>query len=388
MAGAMITMHGYLSVFIAVVDDERVFQEQQSMGGKVLRCDSWTAEIHADVLAHDGKVFLYGDLASVPFAKLKDCDCAVVHGFCRNVPAGVAETHGRPEVIHNLGVFIRNFFLAGVFQKVQSAHRFGILTESTKTEPAHRTGVYLSSVREDGRFHLLRCSTNLDGPTEAFQMVDTIIVAGLNLEAGWIFTGAAPLNHVLAQIYRNTPAGPDHQRQAKARIAAHSDKTKDMPANAIMAFCTFYDRPPASEAELTHLRFRRKDDAPDDGAPREWSIALHPDSVFFIPLQTNRTYTHEIRPSKLNASVLPTRMGYVVRCSRTEAIHCDGQTHILVPLKPPTTENLVMLRCQYMEENCTSNIVDYGNVFFSMNSGDYKAPLGVTPDDSDEYDDD
>lgn len=369
---ATITMHGYMNVFIAV--DDRTFEQNSRLGGKVLRCESWTPDIHATVTANDDRIFLYGNVASVPHAVL--AAHAVMKGFCRNVPDDIHQTCQRPESIHNLGVFIDNFFnFDDTFNEIARVHRFQTLTESNKSGQAHRTGIYLSHVHQDGRFHLLRCSTNLDGPTEAFQPIDQAIIRDLNRTAGRIFTDAAELNHVLAQIYRNTPAGPE-QKQTKARIAAHSDKTKDMPANAIMAFCTFYDRQPTLDAELTQLRFRRKADAPyDDGAPREWSVLLRPNSVLFIPLQTNRTYTHEIRPSHLDASRIPTRMGYVVRCSRTQAIHCDGQTHILVPLQPPTEENMTTLRHQYIEENSTSGIIEYGNVFFSMNSGDYKAPI-------------
>jgi hypothetical protein len=57
-------------------------------------------------------------------------------------------------------------------------------------------------------------------------------------------------------------------------------------------------------------------------------VTLYPESAFFMPLSTNRLYTHEIRPSGLDASLLPTRLGYVVRCSSTEAVHKHGQTFI------------------------------------------------------------
>ena len=85
------------------------------------------------------------------------------------------------------------------------------------------------------------------------------------------FPGTAELNHVLAQTYHNT-VGPDG-KQRKAKLSSHSDKTKDMPSNAVMAFCTFYDRLPAGSkrtdegdvvvgnvSALTRLRFRRKAD--------------------------------------------------------------------------------------------------------------------------------
>ncbi|GAB3151486.1 hypothetical protein GCM10027290_40830 [Micromonospora sonneratiae] len=102
--------------------------------------------------------------------------------------------------------------------------------------------------------------------------------------------------------------------------------------------------------------------------------------MFFMPLSTNRLYTHEIRPSTLDVELLPTRLGYVVRCSSAEAVHRDGQTFLkrggnLVKLEPPTTEGMNELRRLYVEENKTQAFIDYGDKFlFSMNTGDYIAP--------------
>lgn len=99
-----------------------------------------------------------------------------------------------------------------------------------------------------------------------------------------------------------------------------------------------------------------------------------------MPLSTNRLYTHEIRPSTLGADALPTRLGYVVRCSSAEAVHKDGRTFLksagdLVKLGPPTPEGMDELRRLYAEENRTSSFIDYGDEFlFSMNTGDYVAP--------------
>lgn len=109
-------------------------------------------------------------------------------------------------------------------------------------------------------------------------------------------------------------------------------------------------------------------------------MTLHPGSVFFMPLSTNRLYTHEIRPSALDAESLPTRLGYVVRCSSTEAVHEDGQTFLkaagdLVKLEPPTADGMDELRRLYAEENRSTSFIDYGDRFrFSMNTGDYVAP--------------
>jgi hypothetical protein len=99
-----------------------------------------------------------------------------------------------------------------------------------------------------------------------------------------------------------------------------------------------------------------------------------------MPLSTNRLYTHEIVSSVLDAALLPTRLGYVVRCSSTEAVHRNGRTFLkaddtLVELEPPTPEGMSDLRKLYAEENRSQAFIDYGGRFlFSMNQGDYLAP--------------
>ncbi|GGS15479.1 hypothetical protein F2B00_30650 [Streptomyces parvus] len=354
-------------------------------------------------------VYVCGDLSAIPDDQLRSAARVFV---IRELSHGDDENAGRPWTtiglgrvplrVHGAGVYYRRYFDldADHFGRISSEHVFQSLTESTKPGTSHRSGIYLTPVAQDGEerhFRLLRCSTNLSGPTETFRPTDTSVVDELNREADTVFRGHAPLNHVLAQIYRNTRATAE-RKQAKAKISAHADKTKDMPANGIMAFCTFYDgldqlRPMPGDAfdygvkgtsGLTRLHFRLKETAEErDGAaslPQHFSITLHPGSVFFMPLSTNRLYTHEIRPSGLNAELLPTRLGYVVRCSSTEAVHKDGQTFLkvagdLVKLEPPTQEGMEDLRKLYAEENRTSSFIDYGDDFrFSMNSGDYVAP--------------
>ncbi|MFO0762889.1 MAG: hypothetical protein U0359_41015, partial [Byssovorax sp.] len=306
-----------------------------------------------------------------------------------------------PILVHGAGVYYRRFFDPGLdhFKRISTEHTFQSLTESTKPEKARRTGIYLTPVEQRGEelhFRLLRCSTNLSGPTEGFRENDRRIVDALNQEAAFVFRDHAPLNHVLAQIYTNTPAGAE-QKQSKAKISAHADKTKDMPGNGIMAFCTFYDkldrlRPMANDAfdlghkgtsGLTRLHFRLKESAiggAGRGLPPQFTLTLYPGSVFFMPLSTNRLYTHEIRSSTLNAEMIPTRLGYVVRCSNAEAVHKEGQTFLkmnggLVELAPPTPEGMSELRRLYAEENRSYAVVDYGdNILFSMNAGDYLAP--------------
>lgn len=309
-----------------------------------------------------------------------------------------------PILVHGVGILYRRFFEAGsdYFKEICAEHTFQSLTESNKPGKAHRTGLYLTPVErecEDLHFRLLRCSTNLSGPTETFRANDKLIVGALNQEATTVFENYAPLNHVLAQIYYNTPAS-EQKKQTKAKIKAHADKTKDMPSNGIMAFCTFYDGLDKLEAMeqdpfdyglkktskvsgLTRLVFRLKEavTAQQQGTlPSQFSVTLYPDSVFFMPLSTNRLYVHEIRPSSLEAEKLPTRLGYVVRCSSAEAVHKNGATFLksdgeLKMLEPPTPVGICELGKLYTEENKTADFIDYADKFmFSMNEGDYMAP--------------
>ncbi|MCX2179243.1 hypothetical protein KV205_01680 [Streptomyces sp. SKN60] len=336
-------------------------------------------------------VYLWGDISGISDRQLQAAARVVV-----------VEDLGRvPLRVHGVGVYYRRFFGLGDdhFGRIRAEHAFQSLTESTKPGTAHRSGIYLTPVTRDGdelHFRLLRCSTNLSGPTEGFRPTDTSIVDALNREAAAVFRGQAPLNHVLAQIYHNTRATAE-RKQSKAKISAHADKTKDMPVNGIMAFCTFYDgldrlQPLAEDgfdygvkgvSGLTRLQFRLKEPAQERDAavfPPQFTVTLHPGSVFFMPLSTNRLYTHEIRPSALDAELLPTRLGYVVRCSSAEAVHRDGQTFLkaaeeLVRLEPPTEAGMDELRRLYAEENRSSSFIDYGDEFlFSMNAGDYRAP--------------
>ncbi|MFD4218159.1 hypothetical protein [Streptomyces griseus] len=356
-------------------------------------------------------VYLCGDVSGISDSQLRAADRVFVvrelssgYGEGADAPWAVVGIGRVPLRVHGVGVYYRRFFErdADHFGRISAEHAFQSLTESTKPGTAHRSGIYLTPVTEDGdglHFRLLRCSTNFSGPTESFRPTDTQIVDALNREAAGVFRDQAPLNHVLAQVYHNTLATPE-RKQSKAKISAHADKTKDMPANGIMAFCTFYDgldklRPLAEDpfdhgvkraSGLTRLHFRLKRSAegvegPEETAlPQQFTLTLYPGSVFFMPLSTNRLYTHEIRPSGLDAELLPTRLGYVVRCSSAEAVHKDGGTYLkkaggLVRLGPPTEDGMVDLRRLYAEENRTASFIDYGDSFlFSMNSGDYDAP--------------
>ncbi|MFI1105085.1 hypothetical protein [Streptomyces melanogenes] len=353
-------------------------------------------------------VYLCGDISGISIRQLQAAARVFVirelsHGYLEGAdnPWTLVDIGRVPLRVQGVGVYYRRFFGldADHFGQISAEHAFQSLTESTKPGTAHRSGIYLTPVTRNGdelHFRLLRCSTNLSGPTENFRPTDTRIVEALNREADTLFRKHAPLNHVLAQIYHNTLATAE-RKQSKAKISAHADKTKDMPVNGIMAFCTFYDRldklqPLAEDAfdygvkgvsALTKLHFRLKDPTEKrDGValPPQFTVTLYPGSVFFMPLSTNRLYTHEVRPSPLDADLLPTRLGYVVRCSSAEAVHKDGRTFLktagdFAQLEPPTPAGMDELRRLYAEENRTSSFIDYGDKFlFSMNTGDYIAP--------------
>lgn len=334
-----------------------------------------------------------------------------------------------PINIHNVGIYFRRFYNdIDYFGSIKNEHKFQKLTESNKKSNAFRKGIYMTNVQteENGdiKFNLLRCSSNLDGPTDNFKDTDHKIINKINSIQQYFFEQKVELNHVLAQIYENQktnrfvifmmfvvnyiwsflfnkPYFNTKNTEKKAKIKAHSDKTKDMPSNAIMAFCTFYDFNENKKINkskndlfdycynntsvLTKLHFRLKDVISKDenykDYAKQFTITLYPNSVFLIPLSTNRLYTHEIKPSELPIDKIPTRMGYVIRCSSTEAIYKDGETFIVdgdgnkkLEKCDHESDDVKKLRELYFKENTTIDFIDYGKIYFSMNEGDYKKP--------------
>jgi hypothetical protein len=310
-----------------------------------------------------------------------------------------------PILISNAGVYFRDIF-DNYFDKIKSEHLFQHLTESNKESVALRKGIYLTEVSKEENaenaenevlhYRLLRCSSNFTGPTDNFRETDHIIIDTLNDAVKYNFEDETKVNHVLVQIYENKVKTTENSKEIKSKIKAHSDKTKDMPKEGIIAFCTFYDETNFDQLKpskkdkydwcyketsgLTKLHFKLKSTVADATLEKEFSVTLYPNSAFIIPLSTNRLYTHEIRPSVLNVDKIPVRMGYVARCSNLEALHMNGQTYIkengeLIKLQEMTTETMVDLRNSYYEENMYEKKVEYGKIHFSMNSGDYEKPI-------------
>lgn len=308
-----------------------------------------------------------------------------------------------PVNIHNVGVYFRNFFDSNknYFNSINNEHQFQALTESNKPSDAFRTGIYLTKVEEinnEIKFSLLRCSSNLHGPSDNFRNTDNEIINQVNNIAEYFFHEKAQLNHVLAQIYKNKIINTETKNiEKKAKIKEHADKTKDMPKNGLIAFCTFYKdlhdlthiKKSSSDffdyrfnnvSVLTKIRFRLKKTVTDTSLIKMFDIILYPNSVFLISLLTNRLYTHEIIPSTLRISQIPVRMGYVIRCSKTEAVFKNNQTYINengihIKLEESTEVKKKELKDLYFKENITDEIINYGKFYFSLNNGDYEKPI-------------
>jgi hypothetical protein len=322
-----------------------------------------------------------------------------------------------PISIYGVGIYWRSFFgSTDYFKEISSQHQFQTLTESTKPTNSFRTGIYLSKVEQIRpelkdipiKFNLLRCSTNLGGPTENFTSSDNEIIKRVNDLGSKFFSESTVLNHVLAQIYENKVVEENYKVvNKKAKIKEHSDKTKDMPRNGLMAFCTFYknysggkfnniydhltrsstdyfDWEYARLSSLTKLRFRLKNPKVHPELKEKFDVTLYPNSVLIIGLKTNRLYTHEIIPPSICADKIPTRMGYVIRCSKTTGIYKESKTFIesndseflksLIPLDKPDLEGVKELKSIYFKENSTEDLINYRNFYFSLNMGDYMKP--------------
>lgn len=318
-----------------------------------------------------------------------------------------------PFLVNGAGVLYHQIFDPTCFHQVCMSHTFQKLTESNKPSNAFRSGIYLGEVAKTPsglEFPLLRCSSNLSGPTENFKHVDKYIIKVVNEYTTKTFAGAANVNHVLAQVYHNTPIHwfwklllaivifiqrsvtsswlnklstfLKKKKPKKAGIKAHSDKTKDMPSNGVIAFCSFYseilgarrvgyDYMYKSASVLTKLRFRAK-----EAGVQNFTVTLYPNSLFVVPLSTNRLYTHEIVPSMLDPELIPTRMGYICRCSNITATWRECATFVGDDKLHPdyTLEEATELKRLYLEENVGANKVLYPSTFFSFNSGDYLKP--------------
>lgn len=314
-----------------------------------------------------------------------------------------------PINIHNVGIMVREFFNdKDYFNLIEKNHQFQNLTESNKEYISLRKGLYLTDVEKNNNiydFKLMRCSTNFTGATDNFCKIDKEILNDTNEYFSDFFEEKFTLNHVLVQTYHNYGDNEKDVKEKKAKIKPHSDKTKDMDEKGVIAFCTFYngyENKVFTEERLktlkrgndnhfnwkykngevlTKIRFKIKKDLKNIGLIDNFDIILYPNSVFVINLDTNRKYTHEICPSYLPVNNIPTRMGYVIRCSNTYAKNIDGITYVKFgetykPLQETTPDKFKKLKDIYYEENTTSKkiVYDKEKLNFSLNKGDYLTP--------------
>lgn len=330
-----------------------------------------------------------------------------------------------PINIHNIGVYFRDCYDSNTdwFVSINNEHKFQSLTESNKQSSAFRTGIYLTPIEKISlnndenclKFNLMRSSTNFKGPTDNFRNSDITVVSEANIILQDYFHYFFELNHVQAQIYHNISSNTinhvnltETKSEKKGRIKAHSDKTEDMDQHGIIVFCSFYEnyinnrfidknkkisRSKMNYFDFTYgknvsvlssLRFKLKKDVIDQKLIKSFDLILYPNSMFAISLDTNRLYTHEIIPSNLFVDKIPTRMGYVIRCSKTKAIHINNNTHIssknidnlheFIKLVEPDEESIDKLKNLYLKENVESKKIIYDQYNFSLNNGDYQKP--------------
>lgn len=393
--------------FLIVFDFDLEFNDEleyvmNNFCGIVINSDTFINNLSNDTinnLSDDSLLYLCGNINNnLPELKNKTF---VIKDFSQNYEFLKSFTLIKigevPININNVGVYFRNFFFddKNYFELINNSHNFQSLTESNKSNLALRTGIYLTNVEkinDEIKFKLLRCSTNLNGPTCNFKDTDIEIIEKVNNISKHFFSNKTEFNHVLAQIYEN-----DKKTNKKAKIKEHSDKTKDMPRNGLMAFCTFYNNDLNNKyvkkshddpydycyketSALTKMRFKLKPMVKNELFIKQFDITLYPNSLFIMNLTMNRLYTHEIIPSILPLEFLPTRLGYVIRCSKTCAVYKNNKTHVienddLIELVKPTDEGFAKLKTFYFKENTSDEIINYDKFYFSLNGGDYMEPI-------------
>ncbi|EME46243.1 hypothetical protein DOTSEDRAFT_32894 [Dothistroma septosporum NZE10] len=216
-------------------------------------------------LSADGNIYFCGDAAAMRgVPRTTDTKARIVRELCTNTSkdsehfdyVSLGEV---PLNFHNLAVYDRSCLDSSkdYFHDLQAKHQVQKLTESNK------------------EFNLLGYSSNLEGPTLAFAEEDRQIMARVRVLANENFELLPSLNRVLAQVHKNsmTVNSANKTKEHKASIKSHSDKTKDMPVNGVIAFCTFYspdrstykanvndrfDRCYKNQSVLTRIRFKSK----------------------------------------------------------------------------------------------------------------------------------
>ena len=279
-----------------------------------------------------------------------------------------------------------------ILSQMNNVHTFHPLTESNSQDLSFRTGYYTSEVTEcineknesELWFNLLRCSTNFrNAGTHSFTKIDRELMSMVNKIREEYYPGTAELNHGLVQKYVNKQG---ETKVNKAVISRHSDKTKDMPENFVIAFLSFYESNNNNNNNnyiddnlLSRLRFRSKTDR-----SKYEDMIFYPGSLLIIPASTNDKYTHEIKASKALIDDLPTRVSYTMRSSDQLAVfnESDNKTYILdqnknkVLLEVPNEKQFKKIKDLYKDQNMKIGNPDYSEVKrYSVNDGDFVKPI-------------
>jgi len=202
---------------LLVIDEKRTLALQPSYAGEIasLRTHFCGSVLEMIPPSHNfTHIYLTGDLASCNLSNANGAQLFAIDELTMTSDVNVSivrVTLGQvPINVHDVGVFYPQLFPMDkdYFSLLSQEHQFQELTESNKPKGRSlRKGLYLTHVsqRDDDEthFHLLRCSTNLDGPTENFRNVDHSILNAVSLASQPFFPDSAPFNHVLAQIYEN-----------------------------------------------------------------------------------------------------------------------------------------------------------------------------------------
>lgn len=116
-------------------------------------------------------------------------------------------------------------------------------------------------------------------------------------------------------------------------------------------------------------------------------VKLHPNSCLFVPLSTDRNYTHRTHPSQTNIKNRPVRLGYVMRVSKQMVYYDDSHAYLLPEdgaileiglqkLKCADAEMSAEIKKLYLQENKECETPDYSNVLeFTLNEGDLVKPI-------------
>ncbi|MFJ1804420.1 hypothetical protein [Streptomyces sp. NPDC088180] len=188
-----------------------------------------------------------------------------------------------PVRVHGVGVYYRRFFGRDDdhFEAIRTEHAFQSLTESTKPGTAHHSGIYLTPVTRNGdelRFRLLRCSTNLSGPTESFRPTDR-------------------------------------------RMGSHSDQALDLADDSFIAVFSCYRHPEAGPPRKLILESK-------DTGDERFEIPLSHHGVVVFSADANRRLRHRIVLENPSGAADNLWLGVTFRTSKTFVRYRDGQAHL------------------------------------------------------------